>query len=288
MKINTETHYRVVFDRPTEVLITLVGVGGTGSALAIDLARLAYHCREKGTPVYLQLVDPDTVEAKNVGRQQFAPFEIGRNKAESMAKRLNLWLGLDVLAAPASFSPETPVPPVHSGVRRIIVGAVDNPEARAAIAARIKEAKGGVWWVDAGNGEFTGQVIAGNTVDGPIVLDEELSLASSLPAPSVQEPALVKKPKAKALEGWQQADGPDCALMALNDEQSLNVNRLMAVYAAQYVYDIVVRCELTTMRADISLTPPSVNGHPITRHRLETVMSKNLVTTREVKAKGAT
>ena len=72
--------------------VVLVGVGGTGSALARSIARILYDMGRRGmhTPRYT-LIDPDTVEQKNVGRQAgFAPADIGQNKALLLSKRFNL------------------------------------------------------------------------------------------------------------------------------------------------------------------------------------------------------
>lgn len=269
MQIDTSQHYRVALKPVQHTIIMLVGAGGTGSALAIDLARLLYHIREQGQSIHMQIIDPDVVEPKNVGRQQFSPFDVGQKKAVSMAERLNLWLGLDVMAVPEPFDANTPVmmPEYRNrSVRYILVGAVDNHQARTAMRDYIKSRQnsGDWWWVDAGNGEYTGQVLVGNITAGKVSLNSAFGLINGLPAPSVQMPELLQEEETAVAEPQL-----DCALAAIRDEQSLNVNRLMAVYAAQYVYDIVVRHELTTMGAFVSLSPPSANSRSITKQSLE-------------------
>ena len=64
-----EPTYRVLLGDVNRFRILLVGVGGTGSALVSCLASLAYHAEQKGIQVDLTLVDPDTVETRNCGRQ---------------------------------------------------------------------------------------------------------------------------------------------------------------------------------------------------------------------------
>lgn len=254
-KIDTEPTYRVLFSDRETIHIDLVGVGGTGSALAIDLARLAYHAREKGIDVKLRLIDHDCVEPKNVGRQQFSEFEIGRNKAETMAARLNYWLGLEVAAVPHRFTADidSPYGP------RIVIGAVDNPAARREIHGHCFNSP--AWWIDAGNGEFGGQVLIGNERETTIYI-EPLRIVDGLPLPSLQAPALLEDEPEVEQE-------LDCALRMVQDEQSLNVNRMMAVYAAQAVYDIVIRGELAWMSAAVSLNPPSASSRPIKLSTLE-------------------
>lgn len=262
-KIDTEKRYRVMIPDFNMVQIVVVGVGGTGSAVAIDLARLAYHCEQNGLPVIMQLIDGDTVEPKNVGRQQFSEFEVGENKATSMARRLNLWLGLDVLGTPKMFTGKTSLIFKDGYLKplRVIVGAVDNHKARRAIANCLQRA--GAWWVDTGNGEFKGQVLVGNYPHDGIQVTEELGLVNGLPSPSKQMPEL--------LEGEAQLviQHEDCALRILRDEQSININRLMATYAAQVVYDMVIKRELNYMAIHASFRPPSTTAVPITRRTLE-------------------
>jgi PRTRC genetic system ThiF family protein len=267
MQISTEQHYRVALEPASATYITLVGAGGTGSALAVDLARLVYHVRQSGGDIHLRIVDHDRVERKNVGRQQFGAYDVGRNKAESLAERLNLWLGLDIAALPVRFTADTPsnfTRQTKAGARRIVVGAVDNHWARQAMHGHVKQNQYDVWWIDAGNGEFTGQVLVGNKTSGKFVtLNSGFGLVDGLPAPSLQMPGLLEPEETAVAE-----PAPDCALAVIRDEQSLNVNRFMAVLAAQYVYDMVIRNEVVTMGAYASLRPPSVQNRPITEAAL--------------------
>jgi hypothetical protein len=101
--LSLEPRYRVILPEVATTTIIQVGVGGTGSWLAMSLARLVYHAGQAGQTVKLVLVDPDTVEERNVGRQGFSPAEVGQNKAESMALRLSLALGIEVAAAAVPF-----------------------------------------------------------------------------------------------------------------------------------------------------------------------------------------
>lgn len=111
--------------------VVVVGVGGTGSALVRTVARILYDMNRRGlfTP-RMTLIDPDTVEEKNVGRQMFTPADVGQNKAVLLARRFNLALGLDITAFPEPFDPER-----HpSGHGTLLVGCVDNHEARRTLA----------------------------------------------------------------------------------------------------------------------------------------------------------
>jgi hypothetical protein len=74
--LEMEPTYRVVLPAARELTVMLVGLGGTGSALAPSLARLAIHLRGRGVGVKMLFVDPDVVERRNVWRQNCKLFGI--------------------------------------------------------------------------------------------------------------------------------------------------------------------------------------------------------------------
>lgn len=74
--LDIEPTYRVVLPAARELTVMLVGVGGTGSALAPALARLAIHLRDGGVEVKMLFVDHDVVESRNVWRQKCKLFGI--------------------------------------------------------------------------------------------------------------------------------------------------------------------------------------------------------------------
>ena len=101
----------------------------------------------------LTFLDPDVVELKNVGRQLFSLADLGQPKAVVLARRLNAALGLTLGAveraidAGDTFIPAAP----QADTLYLVVGAVDNPAARALIAGAVKQAQGQLWWLDCGN-----------------------------------------------------------------------------------------------------------------------------------------
>lgn len=242
--------------------IVLVGCGGTGSHLAQTLARLAAHCHSTGGPrLTLAFVDGDMVEAKNVGRQLFSPSDVGKNKAMVLAARLNAVFGLDIQAFPKIL--------VEQMLRcgddyGILVGAVDNAQARLAIRNTLHNssysAAGWRIWLDLGNHESSGQVVcgtAGGTLDrksmgGAI----QHGLCSRLPVASVLYPEL--------LIDAPIAPRADCAAAMQDNAQSLMVNQTMAAIGGQYLYDLVVRRRLTRFRTVVDLDTLTMRSDPIT------------------------
>jgi PRTRC genetic system ThiF family protein len=276
--LTIEPSLKVVLPEVARTCIVQVGVGGTGSWLAMALARVVYHARQKGQAIDLILVDPDTVEARNVGRQAFSPSEIGCNKAESMAFRLNLALGLDIIAVPAPFVGHhgrtnytadenstlgSGIPPADRdrNTRVILVGAVDNHWARREIACELQSYNGSAWAVDCGNARANGQVVAGNLTDLSKLATDKMGLCSGLPSPYLQEPGL--------LEPDPVEETPlSCAELTRREEQSLLINSLVAPVAAQFVFDLAVARTLNHFAVYFSLEPPAMSSRLITAGEL--------------------
>jgi PRTRC genetic system ThiF family protein len=253
-QLDIEPTYRVVLPPAPELTVMLVGVGGTGSALAPALARLAYHLRSNDVTVRLLFVDPDTVESRNVGRQQFCPAETGANKADCLAFRLNAAFGLDITAIPVRFSAERFDEWTAGHDRRaganLLISAVDNHLARREMA-EVVTAQNGRWYcLDLGNEQHSGQVLLGNLTSPEALRFDKLGLCNGLPSPYIQEPALLEPPPVEA-------SPLSCADLTLRGEQSLVVNGMAAALAAQYCCQFLVRRELTQMATTFSLEPPA-------------------------------
>jgi PRTRC genetic system ThiF family protein len=264
-----EPHFRVVLPEAAATCIVQVGVGGTGSWLAMSLARLVYHVWQNGQDIRLVLVDPDVIEAANVGRQAFSPCEVGCNKADSMALRLNLALGLDITAVAAPFTAEMMSwlyrqhqERHHQGrTRFILVGAVDNHLARRELAAAVSLGNGHLWAVDCGNARSNGQVLVGNLTDLSKLSIDKLGLCTGLPSPYLQEPGL--------LEPDPEEETPlSCADLTLREEQSLLINSQVAAVAAQLVYDLVVARTVRQYAVFLNLEPPTMSSRLITSSAL--------------------
>lgn len=151
---------------PPITRILLIGVGGTGSYLAQGLAKIISGYRLQ---VKVVLADPDAIEEKNCARQNFQPWEIGQNKAEALAFRLNQQYGLDFAGASCPGEGLFDVQFHHKSdnMSRLIITCVDT------IAAR-KHYKDAGPWLDLGNGVETGQALYGTTADKKAVRDEHL------------------------------------------------------------------------------------------------------------------
>lgn len=85
-----------------KVRITVVGCGGTGSAIACGLPYLHQSMKALGHPYGLDvtMVDGDLVSHTNCVRQPFSVSDIGLHKVIVLANRINLFWGLHWKAVP--------------------------------------------------------------------------------------------------------------------------------------------------------------------------------------------
>lgn len=241
------------------ISIVVVGLGGTGSILARHVCRTVYDMRRRGlqTPQSICFVDPDIVEAKNVGRQMFTPADVGQYKAELLAKRFNYALGLNIVWHNEPFDSER-----HTdkyGNKTVILGAVDNHLARQAIA----KAKG--VWIDAGNHFDSGQVVIGNT-DNPSLVERWADGEwRHLPNASLVFPELLEA------DDDPQPD-VSCADLVEMGEQHLLVNDMMATIAGQYIYKLLYRQPVHTFMTFVDCNTLTMRSVPIAKENIADYM----------------
>jgi len=259
MNIEIEKRYRIEIGSPKRIEVILVGCGGTGSFLALHLARLAYHARDRhGLSVHLTFIDPDIVESRNIGRQNFAPVEVGNYKAWALLNRFNRAFGLDIQAFTESLHRDF-LPTERHNELRLLIGCVDNVPARRDIHKIIATGFGyGTWWLDCGNHEHAGQVLLGDRRDLAAPEIDPLGFCSGLPLPAIQHPELLQDPPKT------EETGASCADLTLADVQSLMINQAVATYAAQYVYRLILARDLDIYATYIDLVTGSARSLPIT------------------------
>ena len=152
--------------RAVEVLV--VGCGGNGSAIVAGLPYLHSAMLARGHPygLHVTVMDGDTVSPFNSVRQPFAKSEVGLNKAIALVNRINLFWGLNWQAIPQALTAQT-LAPSYSGYGErhlrpdLVIGCVDTRAARAIIAQSTAGFSGVGYWLDAGNGQSSGQFVLG-------------------------------------------------------------------------------------------------------------------------------
>lgn len=245
----------------TKLRIIQVGAGGTGSFTALAIARLLYELRESGKEVELLVVDPDRVESGNIPRSNFCAAEIGSFKAQSLAKRITLAWGFECHYANELFNADVHLKQSSGDYRAltVIVGCVDNHHARRDIHRAVERLQGyqsndapNIWWIDAGNGKFSGQVLIGSTTKRlkPANHFVGSSICRSLPAPSLLHPdLLVSEKKSRSAE----LEGLSCPDRIRLGEQSLNINQRVAVEIAEMLAEMFLTRSLKRFAAYFDL-----------------------------------
>jgi len=242
---------------PRDFSILVVGCGGTGGFVAEGLCRLLI-----GSRVPIILIDHDRVEKHNLLRQHFFEGDIGKFKSQALAERLCRQYGRSIAYSVYPYDHDLIgedyggglVKPMAQGV---IIGCVDNAAARIAIAKTFRHYAFGSWWIDAGNGLSSGQVLIGNTPKVELMkgaFNEDTGEVDQLPLPSLQLPSLLIPPTSPTTR-------QDCAEDVAADTQGPLINQAMATLVLEFVYRLLNR-KLTWMGAYLNLEAGTLQTVP--------------------------
>lgn len=225
------------------------------------------------------LIDHDRVEPHNLRRQNFFDGDVGRFKSQALAERLARLYGRSIGYSVYPFHRELLGEGLGGGlytkvIHGLIIGCVDNTAARREIAGSVNF---GTWWLDAGNGRNSGQVLIGDTQNVETLqgaFDKETMKVIHLPMPSMQLPSILIPPV--RTEPKQLA----CAEAIELDEQSPVINQAMATLVLEFVYRLL-QGTLTWMGAYIDLgagTLQTIPTEPLTIARMCSVRVDTLYT----------
>lgn len=144
-----------------ELKILVIGAGGNGSIMATQLAKMNNSLRAISDNVVglnVTIADNDTVSQYNIGRQNFYPSDIGKNKAKVLVERFNLFFGTQWKYNDYAIKPDDSL---H--FYDIIITCVDSPVFRYELGEHWKNKKKvKTLWLDMGVSQHTGQVILGH------------------------------------------------------------------------------------------------------------------------------
>lgn len=261
------------------IRLIMVGLGGTGSFLARHVACIVSLLHGAGKNVSLILIDPDSVEASNIPRQNFCAAEIGRYKVEALAERYSRAFGIEIACLPISFVPD--VVRMEWNTLTVLIGAVDNAAARVALESVLatneirsspdRIAVPQIWWLDLGNGLDYGQILFGSTTQmKPLAATFTLSAlprCSMLPSPLLQEPML-RQPRPE-----EQIDHRlSCAELLAANVQAMTINPVMAVEGADYLYRFLMTGTLKKFATYLDLPAGTKRSSYITPQTLAKVL----------------
>lgn len=220
--------------------VALVGVGGSGSAMATELMQLDTTLRALSSMCGLKVTfyDPSVVTQANIARQTFFETQVGMNKAEAICWTANCLHGKNWQSVGKCFE--------LSDFYKfdIIITAVDKPSVRYNLYNNARNRKKCLW-LDLGNGSHTGQVVLG-----------ELGKDSLLP--SICD--LYDYSKLSDEQGNTKSCSANESLL----RQSLGVNHTAARLGAQVLWNLLRHGKLKAHGAhfdveSLEVTPIEVN-----------------------------
>lgn len=231
--------------------VAVIGVGGTGSQVLTTLGRTNYALKQLGHQgMHIKVYDGDVVTEANCGRQLFAPQEIGRNKAEVLTTKLNMFFGTAWESFPTMFNERT------DGAN-IIISCVDTVSSRMAIKTNLSngcmrwqnDQSKVYYWLDFGNMVDRGQVVLGT----PHVLDQ----------PEGKRGCVGYLPMVTDLFDFsnvkEKASGPSCSLAEALSKQDLFINSTLANIGMAILWKIFSKGVLDIQGAYLNLETMRVN-----------------------------
>lgn len=230
------------------VKIVMLGAGGTGGHIAPHLYRLL-HALER--PVEVIIADGDIVEEKNLVRQNFISYDLGRNKAQVLAERYASAFGMEIQYIPDFIETEEKLAallkPRFSRATpetlTILIGAVDNNKSRQ-LCHKVFNKSDNLIYIDSGNGEFTGQVVCGVRRKGKTYYKPVGEVYPDILEDTDKFPTELS-----------------CAEASVSAPQSIAANIMAATAVVSYIYNILVLGNIEVKK--VTFSTKSMNLKPV-------------------------
>ena len=223
--------------------IYIIGAGGNGSYLIPNIARFI-STLNTGRKCQLIIVDGDTVEDKNLIRQNFVSADVGKNKAEVLAQRYSGAFGVEIGHIPSYMSTWRDVQVERDA---LVITCTDNLKSRKIIADSCKNNV----WIDLGNEATHGQVSFSYT--GIRTWDGTIYNNSRFQIPNVFElfPDHLEK---LSEENRKESIRVSCAELAEESPQQLGfINNTCAAVAMNYVHALLTQRPILTYMTFVSI-----------------------------------
>lgn len=217
--------------------IDLIGLGGTGSHMLTNLAILSNTLYKLGgQPFFVRAFDPDIIEEHNISRQAFSKAEIGLYKSDVLVTRCNRFFNTDWTSYPYKYEENPRTVKTGNPLSNIIITCVDSIEARKSIhdivMKKIFEPGTSrfdyttpVYWLDIGNTRKQGQIILGTILQ---IKNQDIpDNVYKLPSFFDEFPDITGDP-----------DEPSCSLAESIGKQDLFINKIMATYASNMLWQL--------------------------------------------------
>ena len=218
------------------ITITVVGVGGNGTQVLNDLAKIHISLIELGHPgLDVTAIDDDKVDWPNIGRQKFSQVDLGNYKASVVVTRLNRFYSLSWNFVPEKFNTEK-----YKG-SNMIISCVDNVKTRLEINKSYNSSRsGGVdfnkkfYWLDFGNGKDYGQFVLGS-----VPIEQPKSNNKTV---TYLETILELFPD---MEKNEDISSPSCSTREALLKQDLFINSVLVSTGMNLVWDLLTKYVIT-------------------------------------------
>lgn len=221
------------------ITVNLIGAGGTGSKVLTALMEMNHSLIALGHPgLQVRLWDDDIISEANLGRQRFAPSEVGLHKSVALINRVNRFMGTNWKAETQKFERDG-LGNLPDGAKSCIyISCVDTVKARFDIADILKQLDNGHafanrprYWLDYGNSQYTGQVILSTIGAVRQPNSEKYETVANLP--------FITEEFGELLKASEQADDtPSCSLAEALEKQDLYINATLAQMGSSLLWNM--------------------------------------------------
>ncbi len=243
----------------TSIKIVVIGAGGTGGYVIPHLYRIGYATKRN---IRIIICDGDVVEEKNLIRQNFVQQDIGRNKAQVQAERYAAAFGIQCEYIPRFIETEDDlhnlIKPDYYNVyssdptsrqRVILLGCVDNNRSRQ-LCHHLFYKMANLVYIDAGNGEHTGQVVCGVRQNNRTTYKPICALHPEMLQDEDKFPSELS-----------------CAERSVSAPQTVTANLTAATAMVSFLYDLLVGGELNTRYVTFSSKQINMRAEMVKRRR---------------------
>lgn len=199
-----------------KIKIILVGCGGTGSRVLVELSALSQNLVEmEHLGFEIHVFDNDKVEQHNIGRQMFYQSDLDDYKSNVLATRINRSYGDNIKSYPKLCTKKD----ISEIKPDIIVTCVDNVSFRKKVNSILNDVKKNIIWIDTGNEKNSGQVIMSIVEKGKKITPTCVDLF-----PDMEDNVAL----------------PSCSTREALKKQSFMINKFIANFTIQFLSNIFI------------------------------------------------
>lgn len=220
------------------ITINLIGCGGTGSFILSKLARLDYALSQLDMPgIHVNVYDNDIVQQHNVGRQNFTPYDVGKNKAICLVEKINFAYGIQWQAIASYIGTSKDISDSN-----IFITAVDNIQTRQLFGTYFHgnrysysnlDYKVPYYWIDAGNGKDFGQVVLSTIQKIKQPKSKKYQTVDSL------QNVIEKYGDLSKFDNEKDQGIKSCSMEQSLAKQDLFINDIVSVYVVDIVWKLI-------------------------------------------------